>query len=223
MKVLSALLLRETRLLIRQRAEAAGALLFCLLVITLFPFALSPAPDLLERLAPGLLNLVVLLALMLGLEKLFVTDWQDGLLDQLVTRGVSLRAYVLVKALALWLGVALPLLLVSPLFMLLLHVPFMAMGALLMSLLLGTGIISLIGTGSAALALGARRAGLLLPLLLVPLYVPVMIFAVNLAAAGLDTGEGRQSALFLAAMFFLYLTLVPFLGKAALKAAVESA
>lgn len=220
---LRALLKREMRLLWRQRGEMASALLFSLLTITLFPFTLSPEPELLQRLAPGLLNLTMVLAQLMGFERLFLADWQEGTLDLLALSQAPLSLYAFVKTVAHWFSTCLPLLVISPLYMLLLHVPANAMPAILLSLFLGSTCFALLGAGASALSLGARRAGIILPLLLIPFYCPALIFSVQLATSGLGSGEGRQAALFLSALICLYLPLIPFLAGAALRSAIESA
>lgn len=221
--VLNALWQREIKSVWRQRGELVAGLLFSLLILSLFPFALAPAPEILARFAPGLISVIILLAQLLGLERLFTADWHNGTLDRVALQPGGLLAYAAVKTLAHWLGCGLPLLCASPLYMLLLAVPAAQMGDGAASLLLSTAALSLLGTAAAALAVGARRAGLLLPLLLIPFYIPVLIFAVQWASLGLHSAEGRQAAWFLVAMVVLYLPVLPWLASAGLRAAVESA
>lgn len=215
---MGAFLRREMLLGWRGRGESAGSLVFVLLIVTLFPFALGPDAQTLQRLAPGLLLMALLLGQMLGFERLFESDYREGTLDILSAGGMPLALYALGKAMAQWCALLLPVLLVSPLLMLLLHVDAGAMPALLGALALASLAIQLLGMLGAALTLGARRAGLLLPLLLIPFYIPVMIFAVSMASGG---NEAQQAGDFLGALFFVYLAVLPFLSGKALRAAIE--
>lgn len=219
---LRALFKREMLLAMRGRGESAASLVFVLLMVTLFPFALGPDAQTLQRLAPGLLLLAVLLGQMLGFERLFQNDFQDGTLDMVYGCGFPLSLYALVKAAAQACALLLPVLAVAPLLILLFQVSPENMGQILASLFIASFTIQLLGMLGAALTLGARRAGMLLPLLLVPFYIPVMIFAVSMASGGAD-GTAGQAGYFLSALFFLYLTITPFLSGAALRAAIESA
>jgi heme exporter protein B len=218
---LSSLLRRETRVALRQQADIAVGICFALLVIALFPFALSPEPALLQKLAAGLLLVAVLLAQFLSLEKTFLADMENGALDEIILSPVPLPLYVILKAFVVWLSHGLPLLVISPLLLLLLHVDGAMMPDMLLAVFFSTALLTLLGTGGAAITLGARNAGMVLPLILIPFAIPVLIFAVSLAHNGLGTAEGTQSFFFLAALFFLYLALLPFLAGAALKNAAE--
>jgi heme exporter protein B len=219
---LFALLGREWRGLTRQPADGAAGLVFALLVVALFPFALSPEPAELQRLAPGLVLIAVLLAQFISMEKLFSGDLASGALDVIALSPLPLPLYALTRALACWLGHGLPLLIASPLFLLLLHVDPAAMPSMMLAIFLASLILALLGTAGAALSLGSRQPGLLLPLILIPFAIPVLVFAAALAG-GNGEAETLQSLFFLGALFFLYLALVPFIAAAALKGAIESA
>lgn len=220
---LTALLARELTLVFRRFSDSAISLIFALLVVALFPFALSPEPAVLQNLAPGLVLIAVLLAHFLQMEKSFADDYASGALDQMILSGLPLPLYVGMKYLAQILGVTLPLLLACPFFLMLLQVNIEAMPLYLAALALASLILALLGLAGSALTLGSRQAGLLLALVLIPFAIPVLIFAASFARNGLASGEGAQALLFLGALFFLYLALVPFLAAAALKAAGESA
>jgi heme exporter protein B len=213
------LLKRELTLSLRQRGEMAGHLVFVLLIVTLFPFALGSDAALLQKLAAGLLLIAVLLGQMLGFERLFAHDYHNGTLDIIAGSHLSLSSYALIKGMTQWLSLMLPLLIMSPLLMLLLHVAVNDMPHILIALLLSSLTIQLLGGLGAALSLGAKRAGLLLPLLLIPFYIPVMIFAVAIAVHG---DEAVQATYFLCALLMLYLTLLPYLTGRALRSALES-
>lgn len=220
MNALASLFRREMAIIWRSRSHSAAHLVFVLLMITLFPFVIGPDDILLQRLAPGLLLLAILLGQMLGFERLFAQDAQNGTLDILPGSRLSLSVYALVKSAAQWCGIVLPVLLCSPLFMLLLHVVVDAMPSMLLALILSSITIQLLGMLAAALALGAKSAGLLLPLLLIPFYIPVIIFALPLAQEGLS-GQGYQAFYFLSALLITYMCILPFLSGAALASAIE--
>jgi heme exporter protein B len=219
MKGFLALLSRELRLAARHGAESLAALLFFVVVVTLFPLAIGPAPETLGRLAPGVIWVAALLAALLPLERLFGADFEDGGLDQLLLSGLPPAVIALAKAVAHWLVTGVPLLLLTPVLSLMLRVPDAAWGALLLGLLVGTMLLSLLGMAGSAIVLGARRAGVLLPILVLPLMTPVLIFgaaAADAAAADLPT---RPHLLLLAAMLAAALPLCPLAGGAALRGA----
>jgi heme exporter protein B len=216
------LLERELRIAWRTRSETAAHMVFTLLITTLFPFVIGPNETQLEQLAPGLLLFALLLGQLLGFERLFVTDFTSGTLDVINNASMPLARYALVKSIAQWAALFLPVLILSPVLMLLLHVSLQTMPYILAALALASLLIQLLGMLGASLALGAKSAGLLLPLLLIPFYIPVIILSTTFASQGF-TGEGVQALLFLAALFFLYLLTLPFLSGAALRSALESA
>lgn len=211
------LLKRDLTLAYRHRAELANPLLFFVIVISLFPLGISPEAKILTAIAPGIIWVAALLAAMLSLDSLFRADFEDGTLEQLALTSHSLPVLVLAKVLAHWLLTGLPLLLLAPLLGVLLFLPQSAMLTLLITLALGTPILSLIGAIGVALTVGLRRGGVLLSLLVLPLYIPVLIFAanaVNVAADGLPvTGQ----LYFLGALLSLSLTLSPLATAAALR------
>lgn len=213
----STLLERDLTLAYRHRAELANPLLFFVIVISLFPLGISPEAKLLQVIAPGVIWVAALLAAMLSLDNLFRSDFEDGSLEQLALTAHSLPLLVLAKVLAHWLVTGLPLLLLAPFLGILLFLPPSAMVTLILTLALGTPILSLIGAIGVALTVGLRRGGVLLSLLVLPLYIPVLIFAanaVNVAADGLPvTGQ----LYFLGALLSLSLTLSPFATAAALR------
>ena len=179
---------RDLRLAARSRAEIAVALLFFLLVTSMFPLSVSPDPQLLRSIAPGIAWVAALLATLLALPRLFASDWADGTLEQIVLAPAPLPALVAGKVLAHWISTAMPLLLLAPLAGLQFGLSAGAIGVLVASLALGTPVLSWLGAVSAALTLGARGGASLLALLVLPLAVPVLIFgagAVESHAAGL--------------------------------------
>jgi heme exporter protein B len=215
----TAVLGRDLRLILRQGSEAATALAFFLLATALFPFGLGPEPELLARVGAGILWVVALLASLIALERLFADDFQDGSLELLALGPLPLPLVVLAKLLAHWLATGLPLVLLAPALALFLHMAPSGLPVLVVSLLLGTPALSLIGAVGAALVLGARRGGLLLPLLVLPLYVPALIFgaaAVDAALAGLAAGPHLS---LLAAILLGSLALAPFAAAAAVRQA----
>ena len=174
---LHSLLARETRLLFRRPAELANPLVFAI-VIALFPLAVGPETQLLQTISPGLVWVAALLAVLLSLDGLFRSDFEDGSLEQWVVSPHPLALLVLAKVLAHWAFSGLALVLLAPLLGLMLGLPIGTIPVLLVSLLLGTPILSLLGAVGAALTVGLKRGGLLLALLILPLYIPVLILAV---------------------------------------------
>src|SRR5579864_7310033 len=172
------LVARDLRLALRQGGDAAMVVAFFVLTVILFPFGVGPEPELLARIAPGILWVTALLAALLSLERLFQADYEDGSLEALSLMPLPLEAQVLAKCLAHWLVTGLPLALVAPLLALLLQLDSAGYPVLVASLLLGTPTLSLIGAVGASLSLGARRGGVLLSLLVLPLYIPILIFGV---------------------------------------------
>ncbi|MGH7036026.1 MAG: heme exporter protein CcmB [Stellaceae bacterium] len=215
------LVARDLRLALRQGGDAAMVIGFFVLTVILFPFGVGPEPQLLQRIAPGIIWVTALLAALLSLERLFQADYEDGSLDALILLPLPLEAQVLAKCLAHWLVTGLPLTLVAPLLGLLLHLHLAGYPALILGMALGTPILSLLGAIGAALSLGARRGGVLLSLMVLPLYIPVLIFgvaAVEAESAGLGA---RPHLLLLAALLLAALALVPFAAAGALRQAVE--
>ncbi len=216
-RAFSILLQRDLTLAYRHRAELANPLLFFVLVVSLFPLGVSPESKVLQQLAPGVIWVAALLAAMLSLDSLFRSDFTDGALEQLTLTSHPLPLLVLAKITAHWLVSGLPLIILAPLLGVLLFLPSQAMPTLLATLALGTPVLSLIGAIGVALTVGLQRGGVLLSLLVLPLYIPILIFAANAvqsAAAGLDVAGQLY---FLGAMLMLSLTLAPIAAAAALR------
>ena len=217
----AALLRRELLLSVRHGADTLAAVLFFLLAGALFPLAIGPAPEVLARMAPGIVWVGALLAALLPLDRLFGADLDDGTLDQLLLCGLPASAVAAIKALAHWLTTGLPLLLAAAPLAIMLRMNQDAVPVLLLALLPGTAALSLLGTMGAAIVLGARRGGVLLPLLVLPLAAPVLIFG---AAAGDAAATGlspRPHLLLLFAVLCATLPLSLFAAGAALRHAAE--
>ncbi len=213
----SALIGRELRLSLRHGGDTLAVLLFFVLAASLFPLALGPAPGVLRAIAPGIVWVTALLASLLPLDRLFGADFEDGSLDLLLLSGLPAAAVALAKAAGHWLVTGLPLLLIAGPLATMLGLRPAALPVLLAGLGLGTLVLSLLGTAGAAIVLGARRGGVLLPLLVLPLATPVLIFGAGAAAAG----SPRAALLYLAAILAAALPLCPLAAGAALRAAVE--
>jgi heme exporter protein B len=218
---LLALLGRETRLSLRQGADTAGALLFFGLAGALVPLAIGPAPETLGRLAPGIVWVCALLAGLLPLDRLFGADFDDGSLDQLLLSGLPAPLLAVGKAAGHWLSTGLPLLLAAAPLATMLRMPAELVPVLLAGLLPGTLALSLLGTAGAAIVLGARRGGVLLPLLVLPLATPVLIFGAGSVSAAADGVSAAPSLLLLCAALAVALPLCPLAAGAALRAAAE--
>jgi heme exporter protein B len=216
-----AIIRRDLILAFRRRSEMINPLLFFILVITLFPLGIGAQPNLLQAIAPGIIWVSALLAAMLSLDSLFRSDFDDGSLEQLLLSSHPASVLVLAKVLAHWLVTGLPLVMVAPLLALFLGLPHQALTVLLLTLLLGTPVLSLIGAIGVALTVGLRRGGMILSLLVLPLYVPVLIFAgnaVEMAGSGLPV-DAQISILI--SILFLALVLAPWPTAAALKMSIN--
>ncbi|WP_297443143.1 heme exporter protein CcmB [Acidocella sp.] len=211
------LIARELRLALRQGADTAAALVFFIICGTMFAFGVGPDPALLAALAPGVVWVAALLAALLPLEKLFGADFEDGTLDLLLLSGLPAYLVALAKACAHWLTTGLPLLLMAAPLAVMLRLPSHALPLLLAGLVPGTLIFSLIGTLAAALTLGARRAGVLMALITLPLMIPALIFGANAVTAPHPLGAFA----FLGAILCLAVPLAPLAAGAALRVAVE--
>jgi heme exporter protein B len=212
-----ALLLRDLRLATRAGGGFGLGLAFFLLVAVLVPLGVGPEPALLARIAPGILWVGALLACLLSLDRIFALDFEDGSLDLLATAPIPLEGVVAAKALAHWLVTGLPLTLLSPVLGLLLNLPGPGYVWLMLSLALGTPALSLIGAFGAALTVGLKRGGLLLSLLVLPLYVPTLIYGAEAVRRGAD-GQGALTALLLLAGITAgAAALLPFAAAAAIR------
>ncbi len=218
---LRCVLWRDLLVAMRRRADVFTTLVFFVIVVSLFPLGVGPELKLLRTMAPGVVWVAALLASMLALNRLFAGDYADGALEQLVLTPQPLSLLVLAKIAAHWLTTGLPLVIVAPLLGLQFDLPAEALWILVASLLLGTPVLSLIGAIGAALTLGLRGGGALLSLLVLPLYVPVLIFgagAVEASASGL--GAGAHLSL-LGAFLLVALVFSPWATAVALRIAVE--
>jgi heme exporter protein B len=212
---------RELRLLIRKKSELLNPLFFFLVVTSLFPLGISPEPDLLAQVAPGVIWVCALLAILLSLDVLYREDFDDGSLEQMLLTGASPTAIVLGKAAANWLLTALLLILISPLIAIMLNLDEGAFTAMIISLLLGTPAMCLIAAIGMCLTVGLRRGGILLALLVLPLYIPILIFgAMSVNAASLGLPYLGHLALLGAALVFT-LTIAPWAAGAALKVSIS--
>ncbi|MFQ2192414.1 heme exporter protein CcmB [Aeromonas jandaei] len=215
------LIRRELLIALRQRSDILNPLWFFLIVITLFPLGIGPEPKLLVRIAPGIIWVAALLAAMLSLERLFRDDFSDGSLEQMMLMPHPLGLLALAKVVAHWLLTGLPLLLISPLIAILLSLDMQSYLAVVATLALGTPVLSLLGAIGVALTVGLRKGGVLLSLLILPLYIPVLIFATSaIDAAGMGLSYGGQLAI-LAAMLVGALTLTPLAVSAALRVSLN--
>jgi len=211
------LLRRDLILAYRHRAEMINPLLFFILVTSLFPLGIGANPDLLRTAGPGIIWVAALLAALLSLDGIFRSDFDDGTLEQFLLSSHPVSVLVLAKILAHWLITGLPLLVVAPLLGVLLDLPGRGILTLLLTLALGTPVLSLIGAVGVALTVGLRKGGMILSLLVLPLYIPLLIFAANAvdtAAAGLPI---TAHLLLISALLVLALSLAPLATSAALR------
>lgn len=212
-----AMLLRDLRLAMRSGGGFGLGLAFFLIVVVLVPFGIGPQTQLLAKIAPGILWIGALLACLLSLDRILALDYEDGSLDLLATAPMPLEAVVTMKALAHWLTTGLPLTLAAPVLGVLLHLPAPAFGWLLLSLALGTPALSFIGTFGAALTVGLKRGGLLLSLLVLPLYIPTLIFGAEALRRGAGGLANTTPLLMLASITLGTCALLPFAAAAAIR------
>ncbi|KXV17100.1 heme transporter [Acetobacter malorum] len=221
MGLFCALVARDLRLALRHGADTLGAVLFFILTGTLFPLALGPSPDLLRHMAPGIIWVCALLAALLPLDRLFGAELEDGSLDQLLLLGLPPSLVALAKITAHWLTTGVPLLVAAVPLAIMLGLPTSTLPILLAGLLLGSMVLSLIGGMGASIVLGARRGGVLLPLLVLPLITPALIFgaaAIDAARTGLPWAPDLE---LLGAFLAAAIPLCPLAAGAGLRAAVE--
>jgi heme exporter protein B len=222
MTALSALLVRDMRLAVRVGGGAMMGVLFFLIVVTLVPFAVGPDLAQLQRIGPAILWIGALLASLLTLDRLFAADHEDGSLDLLLMGNAPLELAILAKAIAHWITTGLPLVIAAPLLGLFLNLEPVAIGAVALTLLAGTPALTFIGVIGAALSVALRRGGLLLPVLVLPLTIPVLIFGVSASNAAV-VGPVTFGAPFtiLCALALGSLVLGPFAAAAALRQGAE--
>jgi heme exporter protein B len=219
--VLAVLIQRDLIAAMRRRADVLTTFFFFVIVVSLFPLGIGAQPETLRTIAPGVLWVAALLASMLALTRLYVWDHADGTLEQLVLSPQPLVVLISAKVAAHWLVTGLPLVLIAPLLCLQFDVQADAVGVMMLSLLLGTPCLSLIGSIGAALTLGVRGGGALLALLVLPLYIPVLIFgagAVSATAEGMPVGAHLS---LLAASLLIAIVLCPLASAAAVRIALE--
>lgn len=212
-----ALLTRDMVLAIRAGGGFGLGLAFFLIVAVLVPFGVGPDPALLSRIAPGILWVGALLACLLSLDRMLALDWEDGSLDLLATAPLPLEGVVSVKALAHWITTGLPLVLAAPVLGVLLNLPAPGYVWLVVSLALGTPALSVIGAFGAALTVGLKRGGLLLSLLVLPLYMPTLIFGAEVARRGAEGLAVATPLLMLAGITAGAVALLPFASAAVLR------
>ena len=217
MNAFAAIMRRDLILAVRYRAEAAYPLLFFIIVVVLVPLGLNPARETLEIIAPGVFWIGALLATLLSLERMFRSDFEDGSLELMLISPHPLPIIVLAKILAHWLVTGLPLLVAAPLIALLLGLPASSLAVLLATLALGTPTLSAVGAIGVALTVGLRRGGMLLSLLVLPLYIPVLVFAASAVSAAAGGLPVLGQLYLLGALAALSFTLAPLAAAAALR------
>ena len=209
---------RDLTLALREGGAVGTALGFYLIVISILPLGLGPDLNLLSRIAPGILWVALLLAALLSVGRIFEHDYEDGSLEVLALSQLPLSVTTAAKSLAHWISTAIPLALMAPVLGLLLNLDINAYGVLVLSMLVGTPAISFIGAIGGALTLQARRGGLLLSLLILPLYIPTLIFGIStISAIILDDGSFGASIMILAAISLVSIVLAPLAAAAAIR------
>lgn len=201
---------RDLQIAFQQKAELIQPLMFLLMVVTLFPLGVSPSPETLQRIGPGVIWIAAILSSLLGMERLFRDDFQDGSMEQYTLSGIPLSAIAGIKVTVHWLVSFIPLLLLSPLLAMFLNLTIEMYVALILTLLLGTPLLSIIGAIAVGLTVGLQRGGLLLALLLIPVFIPLLIFATSAVdSAALQLPYYPQLAI-IGAMLLLATATAPF-------------
>jgi heme exporter protein B len=212
---------RELLLAFRQGGEIGLALGFFVLAVVLFPLGVGPETEMLRRIGPGIIWVAALLAAVLSLDRLFAGDHSDGGLDLLVLSKMPLEGAVIVKCAAHWVTTGLPLAVISPFLALLLDMDGLSILILMGGLVIGTPALSLLGAIAAALTLGSRRPGVLSSLIVLPLYLPVLIFGAGAVEAGATGAGARSHLLLLGALSLAALPLAPLATAAALRQTLD--
>ncbi len=221
-KTFLAIVSRDITLAMRRRTDVLTALFFFVIVVSLFPLGVGTEREILRQLGPGVIWVAALLASMLALERLFEGDYRDGTLEQMLLTPQPLSVLVIGKVFAHWLVTGLPLVLVAPLIGLQYHMPEQSMLIMMLSLLIGTPILSLIGAIGAALTLGLRGGGILLSLLVLPLYIPVLVYGSGaVTVSAIDLADVQPYFSLLLAFLILALVFSPLASAAALRISVE--
>lgn len=213
---------RDMKVAFRQRQDLLNPLLFFIMVVTLFPLGVSPEVSFLSEAGAGILWVAALLSVLLSLDHLFRHDFDDGTLEQLVLQPQPLFLLILAKTMAHWMLTGLPLVILAPVLGVMVHLDGNSIAVLCLTLLIGTPVLSLIGAIGAALTLGLRSAGVLLSLLIIPLYIPVLIFGTGTVAAAAEGAAVGAYLALMGAFLMLALTLAPFAAAAALKISLSN-
>ena len=221
MRAFALIVQRDLRIALRRKGDVLNVLVFFILVASLFPLGVGPEPEQLRAIAPGVVWVGALLAALLSLPRLFAADYADGTLEQMLAAPQPLATVVLAKIAAHWLSTGLPLALAAPLIGLQYGLPAEALLVLLASLLLGTPVLSLLGAAGAALTLGARAAGALIGLLLLPLYVPVLVFGAGAVAAAMTGLDPSSHLALIGAVLAVSSLFGPWAACAALRVALD--
>ena len=212
---------RDLMLAWRRRSDMLSTVFFFVIVVSLFPLGIGPETELLRQIAPGVVWVAALLASMLSLGRLFSNDYHDGTLEQLLLTPQPLYLVVLAKILAQWIVSEVPLILIAPLLGMQFHLPSQTLIVLVVTLLIGTPVLSLIGSIGAALTLGLRGGNVLIALLILPLYIPVLIFGAGAVDASLGEGEVAANIYLLVALLVISLAFAPWATSAALRISVD--
>jgi heme exporter protein B len=215
------IVVRDLTLAWRRRADVLSTLFFFVIVVSLFPLGIGPETELLRSIAPGVVWVAALLASMLSLGRLFANDYQDGTLEQMLLTPQPLYLVVMGKVLAQWLVAEVPLILIAPVVGLQFDLTGKTLFTLFLSLLIGTPVLSLIGSIGAALTLGLRGGGVLIALLILPLYIPVLIFGAGAVDASITAGNTEANIYLLGALLAVSVVFAPWATSAALRISLE--
>ncbi len=222
MKTFLSIVKRDLRLAQRQGMDSFMVVAFFIIAVVLFPFGVGPEAKILARISSGVIWVAALLAAMLSLERLFQLDYEDGSLELMALQPVPLEVIVMAKITAHWLTTGLPLLIATPLLAIFMNLPSDGFWVLVLTLAIGTPSLSLIGAIGAALILGSRRGGVLLSLLVLPLYIPVLIFGVSAVDGAISGLTVKAHLLIMSGLLVAALPLCPWAGAGAIRQALET-
>lgn len=212
---------RDLRLSLRHGSATTMVLGFFIMVVTMFPFAIGPEQNILERISVGVIWVAALLSCLLSLDRMFQSDYEDGSLDQFILSPLPLEMVVLAKAVAHWLTTSLPLIVITPILGIMMNLPNQGFGPLILTMVIGTPALSFIGAIGASLTVTLRRGGVLLSLLILPLYIPVLIFGVLAVKASIGGYPAQEHLMLLLGFTLFSAAIAPWASAAAIRSGLE--
>jgi len=221
LKLACAIIMRDVRLSLRHGSASTMVVGFFIMVVTMFPFAIGPEQNILQRISVGVIWVAALLSCLLSLDRMFQTDYEDGSLDQFILSPVPLELVVLAKCIAHWLTTSLPLIVITPILGIMMNLPEQGFMPMILTMLIGTPALSFIGGIGASLTVTLRRGGTLLSLLILPLFIPVLIFGVLAVKASIGGYPATAHMMLLLGFTLFSAAIAPWAGAAAIRSGIE--